>query len=665
MKILVKVVIFFVVTLTLVSCKKGEEKLPQDQGRNSIYKWTSDTSYYYVTSNEGKFATNGNFLNEKTLKNIPLKLGGWRGREETTQDKNILYLRYYRNIKNNNVLYLSIVNGQKQSKFHTPEVCYLGVGWKLLERSIKNSNVKGYSFPVRYAIAEKGGFKHLILYWYIWSNSKRDIRTGMTMFRISVRVNGTIEQAEKSALDFIEKLSDFDDSSLRERAESDSFNSKIPSVTLKRTNLTTKQMQAKKIAIKWLENQIVPNKVVPSPNQNRRNLILSYKVPKESKDYKYVYSKSSIYDNALAIIAFSMVGKFSQAEKIIEAAHRVLSPGGDLWFTFNTHNSWPDDKDNHGAVIRSGASAWLGYAITFYLNRRLIHDKHLIKKDNLSLNFLKAAISIADKILERQVVNKNDNRYGFFTGGEGSYQYKLGKDGQGVIEEFVPTQISWVSIEHNIDIYFFLRDLGHLTGYKKYNVAANTLKESLTSKSWNRKLNQFNRGQRAAGADTVRALDCASWGSMFLKAINRDKMADKALFSSENYKSVERKLFGYRPYLDILVYEDYKVNKAFFPKDPKRNWSNVPMIWTEGSLGVAMAYLKLGYRKKAIEIIDSVLKLQTVDGGVKYADRSLKFMFSENPSVAGTAWLVMVLDALENKGSELLFWGRDDMFNLK
>jgi hypothetical protein len=70
-----------------------------------------------------------------------------------------------------------------------------------------------------------------------------------------------------------------------------------------------------------------------------------------------------------------------------------------------------------------------------------------------------------------------------------------------------------------------------------------------------------------------------------------------------------------------------------------------------------MAYIKMGQNQQSIELLQSVLKLQDEEGGLPYATESLQFQFSKNPSVAGTAWLVMVISALEDQNIQRLFWG--------
>ena len=633
----------------------GDGAYKADSSISRIYKFTSDTSHYFSTSHEGKFVSNTDYLYKPNLENIPFQLGDWGGEDLDSNDPNILYHRFYKNPKNYGAVYLMAVHGTNESQFHTPEVCYIGAAWKVEERRFKSIKLRDETFQVRYVIADNGEFKHLVLYWYLWPDSRRNITDGLVMLRLSVIIDPSLEEAEKSALDFIKQLSELK-VDLNKSEVAETFTPVLPKASPGKKPVRTEWTPYKEKAVAWLKSQIVPNSIVKEPAQDRRNLLISYKVPKDSEVYRYVFSKASLYDNALAVIAFSMVGEYSLAERIIEASSRVLSPDNDLWFTFNTHNSWPNKHDHSGAIVRSGASAWLGYAITFYLKARLADNPNLLQQDNEAMNHLKLAQSIADKILLRRITDPADPRYGFFTGGEGRYSYRRNKETHNIEEYFIPGSIQWASVEHNIDIYFLLHDLAVLTGKKKYASPANILKQSMVKKSWNEKTGQLNRGQRLDGADPAQALDCASWGAVFLQAIGEESKALAALNSTAKYFVRSNQHQGYKPYADLLLYEDTELNTLFYPEAPEKNWNDLPLIWPEGSLGVAMAYLKMNKNKQAVEIIKAMIELQDGEGGLPYATEHLLYQFSRNSSVAGTAWLVMVISALEDENMLKLFW---------
>ncbi len=195
-----------------------------------------------------------------------------------------------------------------------------------------------------------------------------------------------------------------------------------------------------------------------------------------------------------------------------------------------------------------------------------------------------------------------------------------------------------------------------LTGKKKYASPANILKQSIVKKSWNEKTGQLNRGQRLDGIDPAQALDCASWGAVFLQDVGEESKAVVALNSTAKYFVSSNQHQGHKPYVDLLLYEDTELNTLFYPKAPEKNWNDFPMIWPEGSLGVAMAYLKMKKNKQAVDLIKSMVKLQDEEGGLPYATEHLLYQFSKNSSVAGTAWLVIVISALEDENTLKLFW---------
>ena len=95
------------------------------------------------------------------------------------------------------------------------------------------------------------------------------------------------------------------------------------------------------------------------------------------------------------------------------------------------------------------------------------------------------------------------------------------------------------------------------------------------------------------------------------------------------------------------------------------NWDYEYMVWSEGSLGVAIAYLKLGgasNQARALEIITEMVKLQAAydaNGGLLYATYAgiEKDDFARAPSVAGTGWFVMAFRSWYDPVAKDRFWG--------
>jgi hypothetical protein len=619
-----------------------------------IKTFTTDIAYYFATSHEGKIKATSDFLDNEQILNIPYELGNWEGYELEHDDENLSFFRAYVDSRDEVKIYFLAVHTLVESKLHTPEVCYLNDNWKISKRGYYKLSLADKQFETRYFIAEKDRWKHYLSYWFMWRDSRRLMNDGSVMFRIAVSMDNISEDVARAKIrDFIINLSGY---SVDEEETVEVKSMPEASLSEPFMNTDSEYFDTRKKTLSWLRKQIVPNEIVKSPANDRRNLILSYELPKDAKAYRYIFSKSSLYDNALAVVAFTIENQFETASKIIDAIMRMGGEDGDLFFTFNTHNSWPNSKDREGAIIRSGASAWAGYSIVFYLRAMLLSDPEAIAKSSELNGYLKYAELIADVMMKRGLYDQRDPRYGLITGGNGSYRLRVNEKLNMVEERFVPGEVLWSSIEHNIDMFFFLRDLGKISDNDKYSSAAETMAKSLLEKGWNEKFGQFNRGQRLDGPDKVRALDCASWGAFLLLTRGEREKAVTALSAAENYRSVTDRGYGYKPYINKLIYGNRKVNKFYFPSNPRRNWNDVDMMWTEGSLGVSLAHLRLKNNYKAKEIIKEVLKYSSNSGGIAYSSIHIPHEFSVADSVAPAAWLIINLGELEQNKIAQLFW---------
>jgi len=412
--------------------------------------------------------------------------------------------------------------------------------------------------------------------------------------------------------------------------------------------------EAKQDALSWLSGQMIPNATVPLPAQYRRRLILSYKIPPSDIAYPYLFSKSFIYDNALAIIAFTMAGDFKKAENILGALERLATEEGSFWFAYNTHNSWPSQQDNHGALKRLGAIAWVGYAVVYYLGKRLEHNHLFLEEDLLAKDYLQFAEKIARFVISKQVLNVSDKRYGLITGGDATYILKTSTDSKSVQEEYQDGEINWVSMEHNIDTYFFLRDLGRIIKNDQYIEAAELIKKGLFT-LWSAENGQLFRGiSQSQKIDRFLPLDGASWGALFFLSVNEADKAIRSLKATGNFFHRSGKLEGYAPYYKEMVYESEAINRFYYQDNPGKTWKELKIIWGEGSLGVAVAYLRAGYLEKGLSIINNMLPIQE-NGGFKYASMNIPHQFSVFPSVASTAWFVIASEIYLNQ--DTLFWG--------
>src|SRR6185312_3661085 len=167
---------------------------------------------------------------------------------------------------------------------------------------------------------------------------------------------------------------------------------------------------------------------------------------------------------------------------------------------------------------RSGAIAWVGYAAVEYLDAA---DGGDARGEALTL-----AHHAAGYLIAHQLSRAKDPRDGLVLGGYGSIYY-LEEHGD-VREHYEPGDLAWASVEHNVDSYFFLRALARITGSPVYAKAAERIAAALKDRAWNVDAGQLAQGFGEEGPGWTDALDCASWGSVFLGAVGEAARAETA-----------------------------------------------------------------------------------------------------------------------------------------
>ena len=170
------------------------------------HRFVTDISYYYFTSHESKINFSSDFLNKKVVEKIPLKLGDWVGEDIKHNFPHLLHYRLYKNKKTNDELWFISVYGTHEAQFHTAEVCYIADGWDVYERSIQEVTLGEDTFRLRYMKALMGKTTHLSAYFYLWKNTQRRMKDGVTMFRVSVVMKDSESKAGEALLNFIHNL---------------------------------------------------------------------------------------------------------------------------------------------------------------------------------------------------------------------------------------------------------------------------------------------------------------------------------------------------------------------------------------------------------------------------------------------------------------------------
>ena len=354
------------------------------------------------------------------------------------------------------------------------------------------------------------------------------------------------------------------------------------------------------------------------------------------------YGRSATYDQAVAVIAMLMSHQHQEAREILDQLGSyqnwntplVGAANGSFGFSFSSVGCpqfSPENRDPRydANYLRNGAISWAGYAFVLY-QRATGDDRYEL-----------IARRTADYLLSEQIALGTEGCGEILiTGGYGRYDAN---------NQFSPVEIDWVSTEHNIDAYFFLRDLGELLGEDDYACAASAIKQGLLTRLWAG--DHFLQGLGSDGQDNPDdALDVNSWGAIFLLAVGEDAKAQQALsYVEQHFTSTVEGISGYEPYGGVAE---------------GISWDEIELVWSEGSLGVAMAYVKSGNIDEAQLILHDMSHLQEHDpaGGLFYAlhDQSEPVAnFPEVPSVGGSGWQIMVLRALRDAQMRDLFWGPD------
>jgi hypothetical protein len=353
-------------------------------------------------------------------------------------------------------------------------------------------------------------------------------------------------------------------------------------------------------------------------------------------------ARVSSYDNALLALYLMRQGRREDAGRILAALAQLQERDGAIPFSF----VWPRPDD--GAIyIRSGAAAWVGYAATEYLDAE--------RGGPARPEITAMAHRIADYLLARQVRRAGDPRDGLVLGGSGNYRQELA--GDQVREVFIPGEVDWASTEHNIDAYFFLRDFGVLAGDARLQRAAAEIANALQERGFDAASGQLARGVGAAGPDAALALDCASWGALFLQASGDALRAETALGSAElRYRSqvTAPPARGHRPYAHAAIIENRALAAHYHL--PVENWDELAAIWAEGSAGVALAALRLGRPERAREILAELEPLRAANGGMPTFTIEIPSQLDDHPSLAGTAWVELVRYELSRPSGAAILW---------
>lgn len=416
-------------------------------------------------------------------------------------------------------------------------------------------------------------------------------------------------------------------------------------------------------ALKWVDRHVIPYTINLRYETGRRDSVFgrlpagalamySFDLPPGNTAEPFLgrYKRCMLYDTALGVILLSLAERREKARGLLVSLEHLQNADGSLGF------GWNSDGDGYHNMnyVRTGSVAWAGYAA-------VIHE-HMSKDKR----FRPFAERVAGFVLRQQVDkargdDPNDPRRGLVTGGRGVWASDYSRFDAAKV-------MTWACTEHALDSYFLLRDLGRLTGKARYTGAAETLKQAMLRTLWCEKEGRFYAGIAADGTlDREHALDASSWGAIFLAAVGEEDKARRALaYVEKTYRTAACGAGGYKAYA------------GHYSNHSMTDWGpDLKMVWSEGSLGVALARLRLGDVEACRRIEREIAAgMQVAGGGVRYSvyrdDLPLPASavtlvrgrrptdpladFVRCPTAAGTVWLGLVEHARTTKST--VFWGK-------
>lgn len=313
------------------------------------------------------------------------------------------------------------------------------------------------------------------------------------------------------------------------------------------------------------------------------------------------------YDQAVTLLAMIAAGEREAAAQLARGLLLLQTKSGAEagGFIFSGQQLSPEYGD---AAYRTGAHCFCVYALVAYVQAW---------PGDTGQNFT-GAITAGLAWLDRYM-----GPNGLYLGGLGTYPPGGG---------FEPnTPISWASSEHNFDAWH-LWDLAYRTfANSSYLTKANNLKAAIMATLWREDLGRFLQGMGPGNVpDYGDPLDCHSWGAMFLAAIG-DQVRASAIMTDAAlapFKFTINGLTGYAPaYAADPAYPDATAT-----------------IWSEGTYGVALAFLAIGDRPRWHLTMQQMMAGQEADGSYRYCQpRNAPYEWTNSKAVIGGAWSIMAL----------------------
>lgn len=316
------------------------------------------------------------------------------------------------------------------------------------------------------------------------------------------------------------------------------------------------------------------------------------------------HSQSYIYDQALAIIAFAKNGDRENARLLLQGLKSVQASDGSLFFSYYTNGRSPYPAEGDKRI--AGAIAWVALSAIHY--QKTFKSEEFLGFNEKILTYLQHEI----QTFKLEGIEKRALR-------------------------FAPSDIKTTSfseneiaaLEHNLDAYAAFKHFSELNRTNIWDKDINDLKSFILS-LWDKKRSHFWSGvdmNKGSINKSELYLDNQTWS---LLALDKETLKEISPLDALELNC------------STFLVSHEGVN-GFFDSKSVRRPSSYQFVWSEGTLGQALAMRKVGKDKcsefSPDDITDSVKSMKKEDGGIAYATSSGNGDFTTDSSVAGTAWM--------------------------
>lgn len=192
-----------------------------DSGSNQVpgFSYVVDLDYWRRTEREQLVKTDLHFDLAHDLNDVPLQIGEWQGEDVPETNLEVFILlepeqfvqRLYQD-SDGHYLWLTLIGGRNSRSFHPPDLCYDADGWKasLSSQAIfldEGGEIYGLWLEAHKPGADEAAdFEHMVFYFYLFPDSKRDQADGIVLLKLTSPRYGSVEETLAVQGDFLRHL---------------------------------------------------------------------------------------------------------------------------------------------------------------------------------------------------------------------------------------------------------------------------------------------------------------------------------------------------------------------------------------------------------------------------------------------------------------------------